>query len=58
MKIISDLHIHSRYSQACSRNINIELLKFKGSNFLEHDYWKSNSNTKTLAAKLFFFNLW
>lgn len=38
MKIVSDLHIHSRYAQACSKNINLDNLekyaKIKGLNLL------------------------
>lgn len=49
MKIISDLHIHSRYSRACSKQINIENLekyaKIKGLNLMgtgdfQHPEWQ------------------
>ena len=38
MEIVSDLHLHSRYSQACSKDLSLETLekwgKVKGLNLL------------------------
>ncbi|MBU4124476.1 MAG: endonuclease Q family protein [Nanoarchaeota archaeon] len=55
MKIIADLHIHSRFSRACSKNINIENLekyaKIKGLNLLgtgdfTHMKWRKELDEK------------
>jgi len=55
MKVVADLHIHSRYSQACSRSINIDNLekyaRIKGLNLLgtgdfAHPQWNKELKEK------------
>lgn len=59
MRIISDLHIHSRFSRACSRDINIENLekyaRIKGVNLLgtgdfTHPEWIKEIKSKLAAG--------
>ena len=55
MQIIADLHLHSRYARACSKQINIDNLeryaKIKGVDLLgtadfQHPSWRKELNEK------------
>jgi len=60
MQIFSDLHIHSKYSRGCSKDINLENLaeaaKIKGIQLLgtgdfTHPFWFSNLKEKLIEIK-------
>ncbi len=66
MRVISDIHIHSRYSRACSRDLNPENLdkwgKIKGVNLLgtgdfTHPLWRKELREKLEEAEPGFFKL-
>ncbi|OGE83799.1 MAG: hypothetical protein A2846_00130 [Candidatus Doudnabacteria bacterium RIFCSPHIGHO2_01_FULL_49_9] len=66
MRVISDVHIHSRYSRACSRDLNPENLdkwgRIKGVNLLgtgdfTHPAWRAELKEKLDPAEAGFYKL-
>lgn len=66
MRVISDIHIHSRYSRACSRDLTVENLdkwgKIKGVNLLgtgdfTHPGWRAELKEKLVEAEPGFYRL-